>query len=1228
MQAETVDLSGRTLAGRYELRGVLGRGGMGIVYRALDRRVGRELALKTLPRLADAESLYRLKQEFRVASRVHHPNLVALYDLDADGDLWFFTMDLVDGADLYAALRGTPPSREVVASTLDLTHLPSTPTPPTGVLEPAPPRAGFGPVMTAFSELADALANLHARGLVHRDVKPSNVLVGEDGRAVLLDLGLVAATAWTDLGGASMAQGLAGTPAYLAPEVIRGEPVTAAADVWAFGVTLYQVLVGRLPFSARWEDLVAPRDVFDRPEAVGVTVPEPLASVLQACLAVEPARRPTAEALCARLGGVVPSRPPEGPVPEQLVGRADDLARLAGHLHAVAAGEARVVEVRGASGIGKTAVGRRFAEEARARGALVLAGRCRADERIPFKALDAVVDDLARWLRLRDESELSVWEPDGLAQLVRVFPVLGRVGRWEAARVPDPEDVDPQARAFSAFRGLLRSIAQELPVVLWVDDAQWSDADSADALVALLRPPSPRVLVLLTARDHDRRLTAERVGSRAGVAAATWELEPLAPDAVADLLRLEAGDRAEAVSWLEAAVREAGGSPFLLRELAWRLHQPDRSVPGAAHDPWAARWLQLASEDARLLEAASVAGRPLTPGDLGEAADLGDAHRRARALADARLLRRVGDSGVEAYEPTHDRIRESVLARVSDARRQAIHAALAARAVQDAPVDAARVAGHLLAAGEADEALPWLVRAAEAASSALAFDLAVEHWRSVLDRAREADLRDRAERCLADSLAAAGHGVEAGRRFLSLADRATGHERLDLMRRGAQQVVFGGLIDEGLEVFVDLFAEVGILVPRSRWGLLAAMGARRGMLALRGRHWTARREEDLDAETRLRLDLLHDACAGLCMVDFPLGAFLQTLLTAEALRSGVPRRIAGALAMQAAFDGSMMASRADRFLRDLESARSLAGTLGEDPELAGLLSLMAAVIEWARGGFAEYERHARQAVRSLERAPGSLVWTHNFASILWLDGLSWTGQWAEMSTHALRFREDARRRGDLIAEQTVRLRYGTLAALAADDPERAHHGLDGFETWNPAGFRHHHAIELHNRVETLLYEGRPAEALARIEAAWPALEDSLLMGAMHLRVTMHHALARAALATAAVDPVRRGALLAMAGRIARRLEREGEPWTRLLGAILRMGMVRVEEGAAPSAELLVALERDARRASMGIHAAVLQWLRVTSVRPDAHQAEEVREVFATAGIQRPDRLVRVILPAL
>lgn len=266
------------LGGRYRLRREIARGGMATVYLALDEVLEREVALKTLhPHLAiDETFLDRFRREARAAAALAHPNVVAVYDWGEADDQAYLVMEHVDGPSLREVLRrrGRLSPRETVA-----------------ILAPA----------------AAGLAAAHARDVVHRDVKPENILIAASGAVKVADFGLARATAATQQTFAPGA--LVGSPHYLAPEIVREDPVDARADVYALGVVLYECLVGRPPFDGDTAFATAMRHAADSVPAPSATtnVPPEFDAIVARATANDPADRfQDARALGAALRGVVP----------------------------------------------------------------------------------------------------------------------------------------------------------------------------------------------------------------------------------------------------------------------------------------------------------------------------------------------------------------------------------------------------------------------------------------------------------------------------------------------------------------------------------------------------------------------------------------------------------------------------------------------------------------------------------------------------------------------------------------------------------------------------------------------------------------------------------------------------------------------------------------------------------------------------------------------------------
>ena len=225
---------------RFRLIRLLGQGGMGVVYEAEDGELGLRVALKLLPGL-QPDLLRRFKKEFRAAANIRHPNVVRFGDLFSDGERWFFTMELVQGVDLFSHVRGLAGDSNVSTLVPPDPDSETVRAPKQAVLPKRPEQKGTldqPRVRERFSQLAQGLAAIHAAGQIHRDIKPSNVLVTREGRVVILDFGLATeGEVRTTFFGA-------GTPAYMAPEQSSADPVTPAADWYSFGVMLYEALTG------------------------------------------------------------------------------------------------------------------------------------------------------------------------------------------------------------------------------------------------------------------------------------------------------------------------------------------------------------------------------------------------------------------------------------------------------------------------------------------------------------------------------------------------------------------------------------------------------------------------------------------------------------------------------------------------------------------------------------------------------------------------------------------------------------------------------------------------------------------------------------------------------------------------------------------------------------------------------------------------------------------------
>ena len=302
----TVTEIGGILGGRYRLLELLGQGGMAKIYRARDAQLERDVAVKLLrPEFGrDPGFLARFRDEARAAASLSHPNIVAVHDFGEDASGPYIVMELVEGQDLASIIRDN------------------------GAL--APRQAA-----RVSAEVAKALHAAHVRGIVHRDVKPSNVLVGRDGRVKVADFGIARALAESQL---TLPGTTMGSVHYFSPEQARGEPATAASDIYALGIVLFESLTGQRPFSGDGSAAVALARLTvtpPRPSALRPGVPPTLDAIVARAMALEPSQRyASADAMAAALEAFLAGA---GERPAAVAGA----AAIAGA--AAAAGSARTV---------------------------------------------------------------------------------------------------------------------------------------------------------------------------------------------------------------------------------------------------------------------------------------------------------------------------------------------------------------------------------------------------------------------------------------------------------------------------------------------------------------------------------------------------------------------------------------------------------------------------------------------------------------------------------------------------------------------------------------------------------------------------------------------------------------------------------------------------------------------------------------------------------------------
>jgi hypothetical protein len=1199
-----------TTIGRYLVRHRLGEGGMGVVYEALDPQRGEVVALKTLAG-ATPNARWRFKREFRGLADLAHPNLVRLHELFAVGEHLYLAMELVDGVELqdWTWVRDAP----------DHTR-----------------------IREVLRQLAHGVGALHAAGKLHLDIKPSNVMVTREGRVVLLDFGMVEEVA-SELTYAAKRRMLGGTPVYMAPEQIEAQPPTTAADCYAIGVLLFEVLTGRVPFE---EDTLVDvlkakreRDA-ERPAAIVAGVPDDLDELAVRLLDRDPARRAGLSDILA----LVEPRPvpaPRRPSAPEIRGRREPAEALALALADARGSTPVVVHVEGEAGVGKTALIRTFLREARTeRGAVVLETRCYQRDALPLKVVDGLVDALVAYLRSRSSAQVDALLPRHLPALVRVFPVLERVDAVGRAVGRMDDGLDPvtvRTRAFAALAELLLRISERRPLVLFIDDLQWGDVESGWLLDDLTRESGAAGMICICAfRTGEtasspvlRELSAQhQSGARRSVR--TIRVERLGFDEAKAVARERLAEAGSADIQLAAAVaREADGNPLFIEELArhYAARPGGPATVGLGFDDVVrARVDALPAAAADLVRLVAVAGHPL-PADQALAA-LGDARVAEGTLAElagAHLLRRLGGAEERLVECFHGRIRDAILGGLGEVRVRELHARWA-DVLQRAGGSRERLTAHLLAAGRGREAGETALLAATDAERALAFERAAALYAVALRHLEMSEVRRRElETRRAGALAGAGKVSSAAGLYLQRQPAI--HPELLVRRRrlAAEKLLRTGHLEEGSAVLRSVLAAVDLPLPvDGPWGRLrrvvAVLAAPRRVLSPAAPAGTP------DTDRTARVDAAFAAATGLGLLDPGYGIEMASRHVALALRTCDATRIA----CGAALLGERSAAAGDPrgSARRLDDAEAIAATL-DDPFTEAFVAAMRGLVHLQNGDFEGAIEVLGRADTGLEGSGREHAWESGIVRGAALVAKAELGQLAEVVVGVPRILEEARGAEDRLPLVLVGSRIGHLPGLVGDDAAAATRMLDRVAKVLPRG----PAIEPHGwllsaRVQVAHYQGDWDGAGRLLARELPRLEQGRRLRSPSLRAALARDRASTALGQAANGSGVAGNLRcarASIATLARSRRACDRAWADLLAAevaVLR-GEGRLHEAFAAAAERLAAAGCRVASAAATVRAG-----QVLPAGLGAAVRAEVLEAWGADRPRAPFRFLRVFSPGI
>lgn len=1229
----SVDAEGSVRPERYELIRPLGTGRHGEVFEAVDRSTGERVALKRLISL-DSESLYRFKREFRALQGVRHANLIRLYELALLDEQYMFTMELVENAvDLKTYVRGGG-AKDINRLGLD--------------------GRGLARARSVFIQLTSALTALHSAGLLHRDVKPSNVLVDGNGHVFVVDFGIVA-----ELGGTRSSIedlcAMVGTPTYMAPEQAANEEASTASDWYALGVSLFEVLAGTTPFTGEAFEILTEK-LSGAPPRLRDTWPQAPLELDELCARLMASRqedRPSGPEIRAQLEDVgrplearrsttpgdaaesrpeVRERPSSRPV---FVGRARELALLGEALAASGPGHAVTVFVHASSGMGKTALIERFIEtittknESGAR-TLVVTSRCYEHETMPFKAFDGLVDALAERISALSDEDAQALKPDFSAELVRIFPVLDRIAAWEVDANPlSVNDVQlVRWRAFQALRSLLEKLAAEERVVAFIDDVQWSDDDSVFLMETILAPPAPPGILMILGYRSEHEAASPLL---AGAKAVADDVRTIALSALPEVDALQLVSRLLRRHMSDEDIRrligEAAGSPFFLGELA-RLSHVEAARLGELRLETLIRerLLGLPVNAQTLLEAIAVAARPVDVSLVWQVAGLEPSVGQAalRTLHEEHLIKTSAIAG--RVEPFHDKIREAAALGPDREQLRAIHRRFVECMDNADPKQADILYRHARGAEMNAQAMGFAETAAASAEHALAFEQAASFYAGAIelmpaDHPRLQEFRIK----FAEALSGSGKVREAGDAYThaSLAER--GVRRLELERKAVEQYLSGGHAEVGLPAARRLLETIHIHMRESALVAVFFLVIQLIWIRLRGVDFEAHSESDIDPLELERLDTLYSVGAGVSHLDPIRGGELIAQFVLQSLRVGEPSRVVRAVSGFALMAGMAGGITGRMALVLFENARRITAHhavttmdatqtnfLGVSQAFNGRWREAATIIEDSRTA------QAREIYFGY-------AWQRRLADV----ALGWsylkTGNLARFHAHApafLREVTDAQDRfvvSSVVAYSTYYI--GLFQGSSASAREMLEVGLEG---WPRDRMTYQLAWYYCAQCDIELFDGDAGAALRKFEVALPEIRRGMLLFLRVFAVETAHLRGRIALANRADAPRQFARVVA---HCIGELRGDGGDWALALASMLEAGE-RAVHGAAEGAAAWERAAMCCRRADLELHAQLSDYRKGELLGGEFGWKTMSRAEgwMRDQGIRAPEKLLRMLAP--
>ncbi len=1192
--------------GRFQITKRLGYGGMGIVYEATDNLYSTRIALKTLFEPYEM-GIARLKQEFRGLAGVVHPNLVGLYELFVNATECFYTMELVPGETLQNALE----------SALDTCR-----------------------IIQVFSQLALGIQAVHAAGKLHRDLKPSNVMLTPEGRVVILDFGLVSDP--THIGSnLDVCKNPAGTPAYMAPEQIAGKPASVHSDWYAFGVMLYEALQGKrivTEFSYTKTRRTRSKKIPYLP--IGSTKPTGPKNLVDLCtqlLLEDPNKRPGYEEIARAL------RLPDSSIGLQppkrnglFVGRIPEMKLLHTAYDGMRRSQTVIACVHSVSGMGKTALVERFLSDLQTKSnLLVLTGRCYEQESMPYKTCESLFDQLGRFLYSLPKEKRADFIPDRISALARIFPALGFL---DSNKIPntclprDPNEI--RHWGFEAAKQLLANIAKDKPVVVFVDDLQWSDVDGAMLLGTLFTPPAPALMFIGAFRS-------DGPASNAGLSQFLHRITSTSDRNNIYEFRLDRLDAQDAHTFADSLLPaesklharhialESKGNPYLITELVQHISLGDIEHTQPDLDQAVSRRIStLPLYERAVLYTICVHGIPIDHRMLLASQPTPNLASCLHTLCNSLLTRRVSGP-VSKITWYHDRIRESVIASLSPTQLRYRHRRLA-RALEGSPnPDPFMLVHHLIGAGEHRHAGSIAKTAAKQAMQSLAFDnaaellqIALEHNPGDFEQRRDLQIE------LGEALAHAGHCVKAAQSFTSAAHGAPREQSLELHQQAAQQWLKSGHMRAGFDELNRVLQTVGLKLHKTWLGSLVDLTINRLRLYLRGLDYKTGVAKTVSKTDLLRLRASESAVIGLWSADTLQSAAFCARYLRLSLDSGIAEYIAKGFSTEAVCRSIQGVNKRTIVNQFIQKAQLLLAQI-EDPETKAHVNLTIGMAIYIQGELIRAMPYLKSAentfIHDCTRKSSLLDITHA------LMGLAYQklGHWSTLCDVWDDWVADAVERGNLYHTTVCQTwPMGCCRYLAKDDPQRARMHLEqGIRQWPWHAYDLQHMQTSISEAMIHRYEGDFFKAYENSMANLKRLRRTpLWFVQMHRSVSMSEA--ALSILGLAVHTKNRIMLLQKAIRLSVRLEKESFPITQAYVPYIRACVTYLDGDKYAAVGFLSTAIKAFEVGGYKLQVAALKRHLGHIIRGDNGYTliRQTDAVMNTEGIRNKDRIISMLAP--